>query len=136
MLMRSHTPPDCKLTLNFSADHVPLDLDQCILLSLIANELLLNSLKHAFPGQAVGKIDAELRATPDRITLTIRDDGIGFVPPPTDLKKHSGTGIELVRAMSRQLAGDLVINLAPAGGTCVTISFPSKLSRREADAHS
>src|SRR5215813_446831 len=30
MLVRSHTPPGCKLALNFSADHVPLDLDQCI----------------------------------------------------------------------------------------------------------
>ena len=110
MLVRSHTPPDCKLTLHLSADHVPLDLDQCILLSLIANELLLNSLKHAFYGRATGKMDAELGATPDRITLTIRDDGIGFVPQPSGMEKHPGAGMELVRAMSRQLGGDLVIN--------------------------
>jgi len=133
MLVRSHTPPGCKLALNFSADHVPLDLDQCILLSLIANELLLNPLKHAFHGRAAGKVDAELRTTPDRVTLTIRDDGIGFVPPPTGVEKHPGAGIELVRAMSRQLGGDLVINQAPEGGTCATISFSAKSSRQQAD---
>src|SRR6516162_9420687 len=33
MLLRSHTPAGCKLTLNVSADEVPLDLDQSILLS-------------------------------------------------------------------------------------------------------
>ena len=48
MLLRSHKPAGCKLTLNVPADRVPLNLDQSILLSLIANELLLNSLKHAF----------------------------------------------------------------------------------------
>src|SRR5215475_23494 len=45
MLLRSHSPAGCKLALNVSANRVPLDLDQSIMLSLIANELLLNSLK-------------------------------------------------------------------------------------------
>lgn len=127
MLVRSHTPPGCKLTLNISADHVPLDLDQSILLSLIANELLLNPLKHAFAGCATGNISAELRTTPDRITLTICDDGIGFVLPPTGMQENCGTGIELVQAMSRQLRGEVVINHAPAGGTCASISFPQHI---------
>jgi two-component sensor histidine kinase len=133
MLVRSHTPPGCKLTLKISADHVLLDLDQSILLSLIANELLLNPLKHAFPGRTAGRINAELRATPDRITLTIFDDGVGFVPRPNSLQENRGTGIELVQAMSRQLGGELVINHAPAGGTSATISFPNKLSRQQAN---
>jgi two-component sensor histidine kinase len=135
MLVRSHTPPGCKLTLNLRADRVPLDLDQCILLSLIANELLLNALKHAFHGRAAGKVDAELRAASDRITLTIRDDGIGYMPRSSELEEPRGSGIELVRAMARQLGGELVLNDAPAGGTCATISFPDKLSRQEPNAH-
>ncbi len=135
MLVLSYTPSGCKLTLNVSADHVPLDLDQSILLSLISNELLLNALKHAFHGRAKGNIDAELRKTPDRVTLTIRDDGIGFAPLPDDMEEHRGAGIELVRAMARQLGGELVINGAPAGGTSATIFFANKLSRQQADIH-
>ena len=131
MLLRSHTPAGCKLTLNISADHIPLDLDQSILLSLIANELLLNSLKHAFHGRATGKVDAELRTTRDRVTLTIRDDGNGFLPRPHETEEKRGTGIDLVRAMSRQLGGEFVVNRMPAGGTCATISFPSKISRQQ-----
>src|SRR4029077_12817845 len=100
MLLRSHKPAGCKLALNVSADRVPLDLDQSILLSLIANELLLNALKHAFHGCAAGKIDAELRTTRDRVRLTIRDDGNGIVPHRTEIGDQRGTGIDLVQAMS------------------------------------
>jgi two-component sensor histidine kinase len=131
MLLRSHTPAGCKLTLDVSADHVPLDLDQSILLSLIANELLLNSLKHAFDGRAAGKVDAELRTTGDQVTLTIRDDGNGFTPPAIEIEERHGTGMDLVQAISRQLGGDFVINRVPAGGTCATISFRSKMSRQQ-----
>ena len=131
MLLRSHKPAGCKLTLNVSADHVPLDLDQSILLSLIANELLLNSLKHAFQGRATGTVDAELRTVRDRVTITVRDDGNGFAPRPSKIETQRGTGIDLVQAMSHQLGGEFVVNRLPAGGTCATISFPSKLSLKQ-----
>ena len=132
MLVLSHTPPGCKLSLNIAADHVPLDLDQSILLSLIGNELLLNSLKHAFHGRTAGSVDAELRTSRHRVTLTIRDDGNGFVPTLAEIEKQRGTGIDLVKAMSRQLGGEFVINRMPAGGTCATISFSSKIPRQQA----
>jgi two-component sensor histidine kinase len=135
MLLRSHKPAGCELTLNVFADRVPLDLDQSILLSLIANELLLNALKHAFLGRGAGKLDAELHASLDRVTLTIRDDGNGFVPPSTEIEKQRGTGISLVQAMSRQLGGEFLINLLPAGGTCATISFATKMSRQQPSVH-
>jgi two-component sensor histidine kinase len=135
MLLRSHKPAGCKLTLNVPADRVPLNLDQSILLSLIANELLLNSLKHAFHNRARGKVDAELRTTRDRVTLTIRDDGNGIAPRPAEIEDQHGTGIDLVQAMSRQLGGEFVVNRMPAGGTCATISFPSKTSRQQPGVH-
>jgi two-component sensor histidine kinase len=135
ILLRSHKPAGCKLTLNVFADHVPLDLDQSILLSLIANELLLNSLKHAFHGRTAGSVDAELRTTRDRVTLNIRDDGNGFVLPSAEMEEKRGTGIDLVQAMSRQLGGEFVINRMPAGGTCATISFASKVSRQQTTVH-
>jgi two-component sensor histidine kinase len=135
MLLHSHKPAGCKLTLNVLADHVPLDLDQSILLSLIANELLLNGLKHAFHGRAAGKVDAELRTTRDRVTLNIRDDGNGFVLQSAEIEQKRGAGIDLVQAMSRQLGGEFVISRMPAGGTSATISFPSKVSRHQATVH-
>jgi two-component sensor histidine kinase len=105
------------------------------LLTLIANELLLNSLKHAFHGRAAGKVDAELRTNRDRVTLTVRDDGNGFVLPPTEIEEQRGTGMDLVQAMSRQLGGEFVINRMPAGGTCATICFSNKMSRQQPSVH-
>lgn len=128
MLLRSHKPAGCNLTHNVSTDRVPLDLDQSILLSLIANELLLNSLKHAFHRRAAGKVDAELRRTRHQVTLTVRDDGNGIVPRRSETEGQRGTGIDLIQAMSRQLGGEFVVNRMPAGGTCATISFRSKIS--------
>ena len=135
MLLRSHKPAGCNLTLNVSTDRIPLDLDQSILLSLIANELLLNALKHAFHGRAAGKVDAELRITRDQVTLTIRDDGNGIVSGPTEIEGQRGTGIDLVQAMSRQLGGEFVVNRVPAGGTCATVSFRGKISRQQPGVH-
>jgi two-component sensor histidine kinase len=135
MLLRSHQPSGCKLTLNVSTDRVPLNLDQSILLSLMANELLLNALKHAFQNRVTGKIDAELRIARDRVTLTIRDDGNGIAPTPAEIEQQRGTGIDLVQAMSRQLGGEVVINRVSAGGTCAAISFPSKISRQQPDVN-
>jgi two-component sensor histidine kinase len=134
-LLRSHTPAGCKLTLNVSADRVPLNLDQSILLSLIANELLLNALKHAFYGRATGKVDAELCTVHDRVTITIRDDGNGFAPQPAMIKEQRGTGIDLVQAMSHQLGGEFVVSRTPVGGTCATISFPVKTSHQQQVVH-
>src|SRR5437660_563156 len=135
LLLRSHAPAGCNLTPNLSPDQVPLDLDQSILLSLIANELLLNSLKHAFHSRAAGSLHAGLRTTRDRVTLMIRDDGNGFVPTPAKIEGQRGTGLNLVQAMSRQLGGEFVINRMPAGGTCATVSFPSKVSGQQATLH-
>jgi len=121
-LVRSHTPPGCALTLQIRADPIPLDLDRSVTLSLLANELILNSLKHAFCGRVAGKIDVELRARP-RIAMTVRDDGSGL-PPGFDSSTDGGVGLELVRAMVQQIAGEVAIRQDPSGGTSATILFP------------
>lgn len=128
MLVRSHTPPGCALTLQIRADPIPLDLDRAVTLSLLANELILNSLKHAFVGRAAGRIDVELHAG-SRIAMNVRDDGSGL-PPEFDVSKDGGIGLELVHAMVRQIAGETIICPQPSGGTSATILFPP-LPRRK-----
>jgi two-component sensor histidine kinase len=80
-------------------------------------------------------MDADLRMSGDRVVLTIRDDGNGFVPTPPEIEEQRGTGIALVQAMSRQLGGEFVVNPMTAGGTCATISFRSKMSRQQPGVH-
>ena len=121
-LVRSHTPPGCALSLEIRADPLPLDLDRAVTLSLVANELILNALKHAFTGSTAGKITVWLRARP-RIELTVRDDGRGL-PPGFEVDRDGGVGLELVHAMVRQIDGEAVVCNDPSGGTCATVSCP------------
>ena len=123
MLVRSHTPPGCILALEVRADPVAMDLDTAVTLGLIANELLLNALKHGFDGRPAGKLTVELRAgNPNQ--MTVRDDGSGL-PPGFDARKNTGLGIELVLGMTRQIHGEVKIENDPAGGTRTTIFFPT-----------
>jgi two-component sensor histidine kinase len=123
MLVRSHTPPGCILALEVRADPVPMDLDTAVTLGLIANELLLNALKHGFEGRPAGKLTVELRAG-DPNQMIVRDDGSGL-PPEFDARKNSGLGIELVLGMTQQIYGEAKIENDPAGGTRTTIFFPT-----------
>jgi two-component sensor histidine kinase len=130
MLVNSHTPPGCNLSLEVRADSVAMDLDTAVTLGLIANELLLNALKHAFDGRSAGKLTVELRAgNPNE--MTVRDDGRGL-PPGFEASTSLGLGIELVLGMTRQIRGEAKIENDPMGGTRATILFPAlSLSQTE-----
>ena len=123
MLVSSHTPQGCILALEVLADPVAVDLDTAVTLGLIANELLLNALKHGFGGRPAGKLTVELHAG-NRNQMTVRDDGCGL-PPGFDARKNAGLGIELVLGMTRQIRGEAKIENDPTGGMRTTIFFPS-----------
>src|SRR5438270_11912113 len=123
MLVRSHTPQGCVLALDVRADPVAVDLDTAVTLGLIANELLLNALKHGFAGRPAGKLTVELYGG-NRNEMTVRADGRGL-RPGFDATKNAGLGLELVQGMTRQIRGEAKIENDPAGGTRATIFFPS-----------
>ena len=125
MLVRSHTPQGCILALDVRADPVAVDLDTAVTLGLIANELLLNALKHGFARRPAGKLTVELYGG-NRNEMTVRDDGCGL-PPGFDATKDAGLGLELVLGMTRQIRGEAKIENDPAGGTRAAIFFPSLL---------
>ncbi|MBN2159531.1 MAG: PAS domain S-box protein [Spirochaetes bacterium] len=71
---------------------------------LIANELLTNALKYAFPPGVAGVIRIRLRKTNGSIELAVSDNGAG---PPADfsIDNPKGFGILLVKMLTRQLGG-------------------------------
>jgi len=111
MLVFSHTPPGCSLALEVRADPVAMDLDTGVTLALIANELLLNALKHGFDSRRAGKLTVELRAgNPNQ--MIVRDDGRGL-PPGFDARTKAGLGLELVLGMTRQIHAEAKIEDDP-----------------------
>jgi PAS domain S-box-containing protein len=98
-----------------------LPVDQAIPCGLILNELISNSLKHAFPS-GTGNIEIEFRAIDkNRVLLAVSDDGIGM-KREFDPAKSKSLGVALVLALVKQLDGALELLRQP--GTTFRITFP------------
>lgn len=86
-------------------------IDTAIPLGLALNELITNSLKHAFPNNQEGLIKITVLQNPLReLTVEISDDGIGL-PGGFDLQKNSHLGLEtVVDLVEYQLHGSIHYN--------------------------
>ena len=111
-----------KVTVQFEVEEVSLPVAQAIPCGLILNELVGNSLKHAFPNSAHGTIRVELRLSPDHsVILSVSDDGIG-ISPELDLENLTSLGVQLVMTLVEQLEGRLEI--IRSSGSSFRIAFP------------
>ena len=106
---------------NTEIDDVYINMDIAITLGLIINELVSNSLKYAFPNNLSGKVSINLHSKNENLELSVQDDGIGF-PVDFDLTKNDSLGLQLVKAFTQQLKGELEI--FDRNGTNVNITFP------------
>ena len=89
-------------------DEIKLNIETSIPCGLILNELLSNSLKHAFKDGSDGKIWVKLKEEYDKIRLEITDNGIGL-PDDFQLEKTSTLGLELVKNLVKQLDGKIKV---------------------------
>ncbi|XOV87999.1 MAG: two-component regulator propeller domain-containing protein [Pseudomonadota bacterium] len=121
-LCRFYTIPGVSIRLDIKVDDVSLDIETAVPCGLIINELISNSLKHAFRGrEGCGTIRVAFRKSGCRYLLEISDDGIGL---PADFEPSSSTsmGMEIVSILTQQLDGRLRID--GSEGAKFEISFP------------
>src|SRR5271166_5526360 len=81
------------LSIEVTVDDSVVDATKSVSLGLIITELVINALKHAFPGNAQGKISVDYHSQGQDWNLSVRDAGIGM---PTGTRKAAaglGTGI-------------------------------------------
>ena len=115
----SMIPDHNRLSLTATVDDSAVPAEVSVSLGLIVTELVINALKHAFPGRnRLGAISVDYAAQGSGWTLTVADNGIGLLRDEADAKPGLGTGI--VEALSRQLDASVTITDA-APGTRVTI---------------
>jgi two-component sensor histidine kinase len=88
-------------------------------MGLIVNELVSNSIKHAFP-DGNGNINVKLEYNGELYILTVSDNGIGLLDD-VDPFESSSLGLKLVISLSIQLEGDLV--LRRESGTVFILTF-------------
>jgi two-component sensor histidine kinase len=101
------------------ADDVRLDLSRLTALSLIINEVVTNSLKHAFKGREGGTITLALkRLEGSRYAMTVADDGPGM---PSAAPGKASLGLKIVQGLAAQLDGQ--VSTPPANGAAIRVEF-------------
>ncbi len=124
-----YTCYDCghrKIKFKEDLDQVNLDISQAVPMGLILNETITNSIKYAF-GNDGGEIliYAKLSAL-KTITLCIRDNGKGL-PANFKLSETSSLGMEMLKALSKQLGGTFEIKNEPGVSVLVIFKVESQM---------
>ncbi|HKB15666.1 MAG TPA: PAS domain-containing protein, partial [Planctomycetota bacterium] len=99
-----------------------LPIGSAIPCALVVGELVSNALEHAFPEGRKGRVDVRLASGDGRLTLEVRDDGVGL-PPTVDPQNPRTLGLQLVKTLvGEQLRGRMKVSRD--GGTTFSISMP------------
>lgn len=123
-LCRFYTVSNVLVTMDIKVEDVRLDIETAVPCGLIINELISNSLKHAFNGDnPEGVIKVRFIKEGCSYKLVISDNGIGF-SKDVDLSEGSSLGMEIVSILTRQLEGNL--NYKGSNGARFEITFPLK----------
>jgi PAS domain S-box-containing protein len=118
-----------QIRLDFKAEEVFLDINTAIPCGLVANELIVNALKCAFPEGRSGVVKIRLRPLgQDNYRLIISDDGVGF-PKDLNFRKTESLGMQLVTLLVGQLDG--TIDLKRKGGTTFDIVFKEQKKKKQ-----
>ena len=110
------------VSLEVDMSEIELDVDTAIPIGLITNELVTNSLKHAFPNKQNGHIFITLSQEKNGLLkLQIADNGQAS-GKESDSKKEKGFGTLLIQLLTAQLRGTL--EKSTESGTSTVIQFP------------
>ena len=109
-----------KVKIDCIVDNLFLDVSQAVPVGIILNELVTNSLKHAFPENRTGAIVIMVKQTAHEVEMRVSDNGIGL-PVDFNMTKTDSLGLTLIKGLTNQLKGTL--QLDTRGGVTVTIKF-------------
>jgi two-component sensor histidine kinase/AmiR/NasT family two-component response regulator len=130
LIFRSMNKETAPVSLVFDLMGLPVSIDQATCCGLIVNELICNSLRHAFPDGRIGQICVGLRTSeiPDQLWLSVHDNGVGLSSDFAD-KRQQALGLELVTSLAQQIGGELQIE--QSAGLSFSVRFTVLLDVRE-----
>jgi PAS domain S-box-containing protein len=118
-----------KISLKIGKNDIVLSLDSAISCGLIINELVTNSIKHAFPENRKGAIRIEFGYLGDgQLEIRVSDNGVG-VPVNFDFKGSDTLGVQIVKALAEHQLGGTV-ELDSTKGTKFFIRFKERSHKR------
>ncbi|MFA6506379.1 MAG: response regulator [Treponemataceae bacterium] len=123
-LLEAYAADPRRVRVDIAIDEIPLSIDKAIPCGLIINELVVNSLKHAFPAGRRGTVTIEMdKDANGRVRLTVRDDGVGMVLRESEKRSKKSIGLMLVENLTEQLNGECLTE--SDAGVRTSIFFPS-----------
>jgi PAS domain S-box-containing protein len=122
-LVQSYGARKKEVALTLDLEDISLGIDAAIPCGLILNELVSNSLIHAFPDRK-GDIIVFLHSHGECVELGVRDNGVGL-PEGLDFRTTTSLGLHLVTILAEdQLDGE--ISLDRREGTTFQVRFKKK----------
>lgn len=109
-LLGSYQLSGDRISLKLDVETIPVSIDTATPCGLIINELMSNSLKHAFPSERRGEVSLALhQSEKGEINMRFSDNGIGL-PKGFDFKNTRSLGLTLIRNLSvKQLRGTVEV---------------------------
>ncbi len=122
MLTQAYAVDLSRIGCRIDCDDIKIGVEQASPLGLIINEIVSNSLIHAFPDGKTGEIFIKIRKfNPEDIEVIIMDNGIGL-PIGFNWQENSNLGLQLVKGLvENQLEGHIVVT--ENGGAQFQINF-------------
>lgn len=102
----------------YDVEDLTIDVDTIIPIGLILNELICNSLKHAFPNNAEGMISIKLKEENNQLQLEVRDNGIGSA----EKRSEKTFGMVLIDSLAMKLKATLETNSNQGTSTILSIN--------------
>ena len=110
------------IRLDTKIDTWPVSINVAMPAGLVANEVLTNSLKHAFAGRDGGIIKLHSLIDDDGCHITIADDGVGL-PEGAIWPQPGRLSAVIVQSLENNAAAKISVKSIPDKGVAVTISF-------------
>lgn len=105
--------------INYELDPFEVNVDKSIIIGLIVNEIVTNSIKHAFTGKIEDTLTISLKQKDTHLVLALNDNGKGLPENMVELSKKS-LGIKVITSLSKQLNAQLTtINKNGLGYTLI-----------------
>ncbi len=109
-----------KVEIKYNIEAINLQVEHTVPLSLIINEVVTNSYKHAFKENSNnGKIIITLKRKGSQVILTIQDNGNGF--DPKLIINSDSLGMDIIKGLVQQLDGEYAFE--NKGGTTFKLLF-------------
>jgi PAS domain S-box-containing protein len=121
-----------RIQIRMEADDVVLSMEQALPVGLIANELVSNTLKHAFPDDRSGAVVVHFRYSSEAVAsekisdtnwceLSVQDNGVG-IADVSGIWERGSMGLRIIHLLTKQLHG--AVTLDQMEGTRFSVRFP------------